>query len=185
MERLLPEKTLLLVVDVQERLAAAMPGPTMDRLVANASILLDAARLLGVRVMASEQYPKGLGPMVAAIGAKLSIVGAAPIEKLHFDACSEPRFALALATLAPRAVVVVGMEAHVCVFQTARELVRRGYATYVVADAVASRTEENRRLGLAMCERAGAYVAPTETIVFDWLGRAGSDAFKAVSKLVR
>jgi nicotinamidase-related amidase len=77
------------------------------------------------------------------------------------------------------------METHICVFQTARELARRGIAVHVVADAVVSRREENRALGLGLCERAGALVTPTETVVFDWLGRAGSDAFKAISKLVR
>jgi nicotinamidase-related amidase len=105
---------------------------------------------------------------------------------MTFDACSDLAVARALARdPAPRAVVLAGMEAHVCVFQTARELVKRGYATYVVADAVCSRREENRALGLALAERAGAFVAPTETVVFDLLERAGTDAFKAVSKLVR
>ena len=185
MERLVPETTVLLVVDVQERLAAAMPEPARARLVANAVVLLEAARHLGVRVVASEQYPKGLGPTVAPIAERLAACGAAPLPKLTFDACSDLAIARALADAAPRSVVVVGMEAHVCVFQTARELVKRGYAAHVVADAVASRTEENRALGLALAERAGAVVTGTETVVFDLLGRAGTDAFKAVSKLVK
>ena len=185
MDRLSPDTSVLLVVDVQERLASVMPKDTLDRLTANAVLLLEAARLLGVTVIASEQYPKGLGPTIAPIAAKLAELGVAPIDKLTFDACAEPRIARSLATRDPRAVVVLGMEAHVCVFQTARELVRRGYAAHVVADAVASRREENRTLGLALAERAGAVVTPAETVVFDWLGRAGTDAFKAVSKLVR
>jgi nicotinamidase-related amidase len=81
--------------------------------------------------------------------------------------------------------VVVGMETHVCVFQTVREIARRGIAVHVVADAVASRTEENRARGLSLCERAGGIVTVTETVVFDWLGRAGTEDFKAVSKLVK
>lgn len=185
MERLFPESTALLVVDVQERLAAAMPEDGLARLVKNTTILLETARVLGVRVLASEQYPKGLGPTLPAIAEKLREVSAEPLAKTCFDACSDLGIARALSDLAPRAVVVVGMEAHVCVFQTARELVKRGYATFVVADAVASRTEENRRLGLALCERAGAVAAPTETVAFDLLGRAGTEAFKAVSKLVK
>lgn len=182
MERLEPASTALLVVDVQEKLAAAMPEATFGALVKNTTILLETAKALGVRVLASEQYPKGLGPTVAALAGAL---GTAPMPKVTFDACSDLAIARALAEAAPRAVVVVGMEAHVCVFQTARELVKRGYATYVVADAVASRREENRVLGLALAERAGAVVVPTETVVFDLLERAGTDAFKAVSKLVR
>ena len=81
--------------------------------------------------------------------------------------------------------MVLGVETHVCVFQTARELSRRGHEVHVVADAVASRQEENRVLGLGLCERAGSVVTPTETVVFDWLGRAGTDEFRALSKLVR
>jgi nicotinamidase-related amidase len=182
MERLAPESTVLLVVDVQERLAAAMPKETLESLVANTTILLEAAKTLGVAVLASEQYPKGLGPTLPSLASHLP---QKPLPKMTFDACSDLAIARALADLGPRAVVVVGMEAHVCVFQTARELVKRGVATYVVADAVASRREENRSLGLSLCERAGAIVAPTETIAFDLLERAGTDAFKSVSKLVR
>ena len=185
MERLTPSTSVLVVVDVQERLAAAMPKEAMDRLVANAGILLEAARILSVPVLATEQYPKGLGPTIAPVAEKLRALGVEPIEKLSFDACGEPRFSRALSLASPRAAIVVGMEAHVCVFQTARELARRGYATYVVADAVASRTEENRAAGLALAERAGAVVTVTESVAFDWLGDASSEAFKAVSKLVR
>ncbi len=185
MERLLPQTTALLVVDVQERLAAAMPKETLDRLLANTTMLLETAKTLGVKVLASEQYPKGLGPTVPALASKLGELGVTPMAKMTFDACSDLAIARALAELDVRAVVVVGMESHVCVFQTARELVKRGYATVVVADAVASRREENRVLGLSLAERSGAVIAPAETVAFDLLERAGTDAFKLVSKLVR
>ena len=95
------------------------------------------------------------------------------------------RLSRALALSQARNVVVLGMETHVCVFQTARELVRRGYGTHVVADACASRTEENRAIGRRLCERAGAFVTSAETVAFDWVERAGTDAFRAVSRLVR
>ncbi len=175
----------MLVVDVQERLASAMPKAAMTQLVANAALLLEAALLLGVSVAASEQYPKGLGPTVAPLAEKLRALGVEPIDKLTFDACGEPRVAQAVALHSPSAVVVVGMEAHVCVFQTARELVRLGYAVHVVGDAVASRRELHRVMGLSLCERAGAFVTPAETVVFDWLRRAGTDEFRAVSRLLR
>ncbi len=175
----------MLVVDVQDRLASAMSSPAMSQLVANAALLLEAARLLGVPVVASEQYPKGLGPTVAPIAEKLGALGVQPIEKLTFDACAEPRIAEAIARHSPRAVVLLGLETHVCVFQTARELAQRGYRVHVVGDAVASRREDHRVMGLALCERAGAVVTPAETVVFDWLGRAGTDAFKAIAKLLR
>lgn len=182
MDRLDPKTTLLLVVDVQEKLAAAMPPEALAQVVKNVGILIEAAKILGVPVLASEQYPKGLGPTVAALKEKLPEV---PLTKMTFDACSDLGIASVLSARAPRSVVVVGMESHVCVFQTARELVRRGYATHVVTDAVCSRREENRALGLSLCQQAGAVITGTETVCFDWLNVAGTDAFKAVSKLVR
>lgn len=184
MERLEPNTTVFLVVDVQEKLAAAMSSEAQATVVKNIGILLDAAKTLGVRVVASEQYPKGLGPTVPAIAEKLAALGVTPLPKLSFDACSDLAIARALSQ-SRGAVVVMGMESHVCVFQTARELVKRGYATYVVADAVASRQEDNRQLGLSLAERAGAIVTGTETVVFDLLRDAGTDVFKIVSKLVR
>ncbi len=187
MERLVPAHTALLVVDVQEKLARVMPEAALERLVHNTLILLEAARLLGVRVVATEQYPKGLGPTVAPLREKLGTMGIEPIEKLDFDALAEPRVAQALAAGPSRVqrVVVVGMESHICVFQTARELARRGYGPQVVEDAVASRREESRQAGLHLCERAGAVRTVTETVVFDLLARAEGDAFKALSKLVK
>jgi nicotinamidase-related amidase len=183
--RLDPARTCLLVVDVQERLASVMPPASMQRLIANTLILLGAAKELGVRVLASEQYPKGLGPTVAPLAERLASMGITPHDKLDFDACGEPRIARALADADPSAVVVVGMEAHICVFQTARELVRRGYPTFVVDDAVASRPEDNRVAGLSLCERAGAVRTVTEAVAFDWVGRAGTPAFKVVSNLLK
>lgn len=185
MERLLPASTALLVVDVQEKLATAMPAEALAELVKNTGILLETAEALGMAVVASEQYPKGLGSTMPSIAGKLAAMGVAPRPKMAFDACSELSIARALADSGARSVVVLGMEAHVCVFQTARELVKRGYATYVVADAVTSRRDENRRIGLSLCERAGAYVTATETVAFDLLEHAGTGAFKAVSKLVK
>jgi len=173
---------VLLVVDVQEKLAAAMQPEALERVVKNTGILLEAAKTLGVPVITSEQYPKGLGSTVAALRDKLT---EAPLTKMTFDAASDLGIARAISDRDPRAIVVVGMESHVCVFQTARELVRRGYTTHVVGDAVASRREENRVLGLSLCERAGAIVTGTETVLFDLLQIAGTDAFKTISKLIR
>ena len=185
MERLVPASTALLVVDVQDKLAVAMPAETMADVLKNVGILLETAEALGVPVVASEQYPKGLGPTVPAIASKLDAMGVKRLPKMTFDACSDLTVARALADSGVKNVVVIGMETHVCVFQTARELVKRGYATYVVADAVASRREENRRIGLSLCESAGAVVTTTETVVFDLLESAGVPAFKAISKLMR
>jgi nicotinamidase-related amidase len=185
LNRLSPGTTALLVVDVQERLAPAMLEGRMDVLLRSAGILLDAALHLGVRVFATEQYPKGLGPTVAPLAAKLQALSVSPVAKMTFDACGDVGISRPLAALSPRAVVVVGMETHICVFQTVRELVRRGYDVHVPVDAVASRTVEGLAVGIGLCEKAGAVATTTETVVFDWLERAGTDAFKVVSKLVK
>jgi nicotinamidase-related amidase len=185
MDRLDPNASLLLVIDVQDRLASAMPQAAMERLVASTLVLLESAQLLGVSVLASEQYPKGLGATIGPLADKLRDLGVEPTSKMTFDALAEPRLAKAVTERAPRSIILAGMETHICVYQTARELARRGFEVHVAADAVASRREENRALGLALCERAGAFATPVETIVFDWLGRAGSDEFRAISKLLR
>lgn len=180
MERLDPASTLLFVVDVQEKLAAAMEDDAREKLVKNAKILIETAKTLGMPVITSEQYPNGLGPTLHELG-----IPNQPMPKMTFDAISDLAIARAVTATNARAVVVVGMETHVCVFQTARELVKRGYATHVVADAVCSRSKKNKALGLSLCERAGAVVTPTETVVFDLLGVAGTDQFKTISKLVK
>jgi nicotinamidase-related amidase len=185
MDRLLVDSSLLLVVDIQERLAAAMPKESLEKLVKNTRLLLQAANLLGVPVLASEQYPKGLGPTIAPILELLAQRGVEPVDKLDFDAAREPRISSQIGRLAPRSIVLVGIETHVCVFQTARELVRRGHVVHVVSDAVASRTEDNHVAGLRLSERAGAVITVAEAVAFDWVKRAGTDTFRAVSKLVR
>jgi nicotinamidase-related amidase len=175
----------VLVVDVQQRLMGAIPSDAAGLLIRNTSILLETARLLGIAVLATEQYPKGLGRTISPLGETLASLRVQPIEKLAFDACAEPSFDAALAELAPRSVIIAGIEAHICVFQTARELANRGIDVRIAADAVASRDDTKCQRGLALSEQAGAIVMPTESVVFDWIRRAGSDEFKAISKLVR
>lgn len=185
LKRLVPKSTLLVVVDIQERLASAMPTEQMGRVVKNTALLLQAAQRLSVRVLVSEQYPKGLGGTIPEVRDLLTSMNVTPFAKLTFDALSDDPFHKSAFTDRPAAVVLVGMEAHVCVFQTARSFVDRGVSTFVVSDAVASRTEENRRSGLSLVERAGAVVTNAESVVFDLLERAGTDDFKILSKLVR
>jgi nicotinamidase-related amidase len=176
-----PEQCAVVVVDVQERLASAMPEERMTALRRSARILLGAARELGVLSLYTEQYPKGLGPTLADVAAELAQSAATRFEKLDFSA-----YAAVGETLAnTRSVVLLGMEAHVCVYLTARDLCERGFAVHVVADGVASRRDDHRQVGLDLCRQAGAAVTTSETVVFDWLVRAGGDTFKKVSALVR
>jgi nicotinamidase-related amidase len=183
--RLVPARTVVVFVDVQERLFAAMDGGAQDRIVKRTTLLAHAAKEVGAPCLVTLQYPKGLGPTIAPLTEGLAPLAPRSIEKLSFDATKEPSFTDALHALAPETVVLAGMEAHVCVFLTARSLVARGFDVVVAGDAVASRREEDRSQGLALAQRVGAWVAPSETIVFDWLERAGTPAFKAISPRIR
>ncbi|WP_437609327.1 isochorismatase family protein [Sorangium sp. So ce834] len=185
MRRLDPRESAVIVVDVQERLAAAMPAPQMEALTRAATLLIEAARRLGAHVLATEQYPAGLGRTVAPLAEKLAQAGAPVIPKMEFSACDALEFERAFGERAPRTAVVVGMEAHVCVFQTVRELAARGVAVHVPLDGVASRRDDHRLAGLDLCRAAGATITTAETVVFDWLKVAGTDDFKHLSKLIR
>jgi nicotinamidase-related amidase len=181
--RIDPARAVLLVVDVQERLWAAMPEDGRAEVQRNVLILVELARRLGVPVVASEQYPKGLGRTVAALDAALA--GAERFEKLEFSCAAAPAFGPIRDRLGRDQWIVVGMESHVCVYQTARDLAARGATVHVPADAVISRSADNRAVGLELCARAGAVVTSTEVVVFDALHAAGSDDFRAMSKLVK
>lgn len=185
MDRLVPGSTLVLVIDVQERLAAAMPKEQMANVERSVSILLEASKLLGAKVIATEQYPQGLGPTIPSLAAKLAALQAPRLPKTTFSACDDEAIARAIAQHDVRSAIVVGMETHVCVFQTVRDLVKKPLDVYVPIDGVASRREDHRETGLSLCERAGAICTTTESIVFDWLKQAGSDEFRAISKLVK
>jgi isochorismate hydrolase len=144
--------------------------------------LVGAAKELGLPVLATEQYPKGLGPLIPEVK---DILPSPPLEKVHFSCGADPAFAAALEKTGRRQVIVCGMETHVCVFQTVRDLLSHGYEVHVCSDAVSSRTEEHRRTGLDLCRQAGAIVTTAETAIFDLLHQAGTAEFKKVSPLVR
>lgn len=175
-------RTAVLVVDIQSRLTPAMPADTLERVLKYSRALVGAAKELGLPVLATEQYPKGLGPLVPELR---ELLPSPPLEKVHFSCGADPAFAAALEKTGRRQIVICGMETHVCVFQTTRDLVAAGYEVHVCADAVSSRTEEHRRVGLELCREAGAIVSLAETAIFDLLHRAGTDEFKKVSPLVR
>ena len=171
----------LLVVDIQERLLPAVAEP--EAVVANTVTLLKAAQTLGIPVIASEQYPKGIGHTVGDVAALLP--ADVVVEKLHFSCLSDDEFARRLAALGRRQAVVVGLEAHVCVLQTAEGLLTAGYDVFVVADAVASRRPTNHAVALRRLEAAGARIVTTEMVAFEWLGQAGTPAFREVSRLIK
>ena len=178
------EQALILCIDVQERLAQAMPEELLERLVYNASNLLRGAQALGVPVLVSEQYRKGLGVTLPTLSDALP-AGTPRFEKLDFSAWADPAIAKAIVDSGRSQIIVFGVETHVCVYQTVRDLTHVGYRVHVPHDAVCSRDPENLRVGLVLAERAGATVTATETVLFDLLGRAGTPEFKAISALVK
>lgn len=181
-----PPRTGLLVIDLQERLAAAMPEPIRAAVERNVAILIATAGRFELPIIVSEQYPRGLGRTTPAIAAALDQVrDVCFFEKVDFAATSSPAWPVAVGDRLLDRWLVTGMETHVCVFQTVRSLREQGANVHVVADACASRTKANWKSGLALSAAAGAVVTNTETVVFDLLGRASTDDFRALSKLIK
>ena len=180
--KLEPGRAAVVVVDVQERLAPAMEPGAYAGVLKYGRALIEGAKVLGMPVLATEQYPKGLGPTVRELA---EILPAPPLAKMTFSCGADPDFRSELESTERRQIILCGMETHVCVFQTARDLAAAGYEVHVCADAVASRTAEHRRVGLDLAREAGAYVTTAETALFDLLHRAGTPEFKAISALVK
>ena len=177
-----PDKSFLLLVDLQERLVPVMRQG--GRCVRRALRLLKAAGLFEIPGLATEQYPKGLGPSVPEIGEALGRLRYPIYAKTAFSALTD-EVQSSLAKSGRKQVILFGVETHVCVWQTVRALLEAGYSPVVPADAVSSRYEDDRVIGLRLMERAGAVVTSTESILFDWAGDAKSPMFKAVSALVK
>ena len=174
---------LLLIVDVQERLFNAMDAERRDDMIKNIKILATTGQRLGVPLLVTEQYPKGLGATLTEL--RVLLDGVTPLEKTAFSCCHADGFLDRVTATGADHVIAMGIEAHVCVLLTALDLLARGFRVSVVADAVCSRTRANHDLGLEQARQAGAVVTATETVVFQLLGRADTDAFREISKLLR
>lgn len=171
--------TGLLVIDVQEKLLAKIPNAAA--LVRNVAFLIDGARLLGVPVQATEQYPKGLGGTVPELAQRLP----QRPDKVAFSCCAVPGLADGFRRDGRLRVVLAGMETHVCVLQTALDLLAEDFRVYLPVDGVASRFAIDHEHALRRLERAGAILTTCETVVFEWVGGAGAPQFKEVSRLVQ
>ena len=175
------ETTVLLLIDVQGKLAHLMDQ--RDTLFENLQKLIQGARILELPILLTEQYPDGLGPTLLEIARLMPDVK--PISKISFSCCREEKFMASLQTLDRRQVLVCGIETHVCVQQTVSDLLDRGYEVHLAADAVSSRTAENRRIGIDKMKGAGAVITSVETALFELLEQAGGDRFKKMLTVVK
>jgi nicotinamidase-related amidase len=186
MERLLrteKEEIVLVVIDVQEALMKAMDPEIGKNLPRNLQVLITFARELDVPILATEQYPKGLGKTIPDVKKELGELSL--IEKVAFSCCRVDAFNERLRSLGRKQIVLSGIETHVCVLQTAADLIQRGYGVHVVADAVCSRRRLDWEIGLRWMENNGAMITTTEIIAFQLLKEAGTDEFKRLSKFVK
>jgi nicotinamidase-related amidase len=174
----------LVIVDLQIRLLAAMAEAERAAMVKNAEALLLAAQALEVPVIYTEQYPKGLGPTVPAILERLPAMSRR-FEKTVFSCCGADGFLRSLKAAGREQVVLIGQEAHVCVLQTAFDLLDEGFQVFVVEDALCSRAQSHKQNALARMREAGVVVTNLESVLFEWLRDAAHPEFKVISDLIR
>lgn len=175
--------TALLIVDIQERLLAAMEKIDQEMIIKNNIILLETAKEMNIPVLVSEQYRKGLGMTVPPLAEKLA--AAETMEKLHFDCMRDEVIGKQVVSCKKGTIIITGIETHVCVLQTALSIMKQGMNAVVAGDAVASRRQRDRDMALQALADAGAVVYPTETISFLLLEKAGTPEFKKLSPLFK
>ena len=182
--RLLRSDVLLVIVDMQERLL-----PVIDRheaVTSNVERLIRGARVLDIPLLITEQYVKGLGPTVASLREALEQTsGYRPIAKSSFSAYANGEFQAELRSIRRKHIVLCGIETHVCVYQTATDLLAAGQEVTLVGDAVSSRVASNREIALQRLTSEGARLSSTEMLLFELLGESDSDTFRAVLKIVK
>jgi len=174
------KKTAFLLIDMQEKFLPVISG--MDKVIKNTNILVRAAQILGVHLIVTEQYPAGLGKTIE----KIEIPQKTPVmEKTEFSCLRNSEFLNKLKNLKVDTLVIFGIETHVCVLQTALDAIANGYKVHIVADAVSSRTEENRTIALDRMRQAGAFIDSTEILLFQLLEKAGTTEFREISMLIK
>ena len=174
--------TCLMVIDFQTRLFDVMPETERSDALTHARLAIEGAKALGLPIITTEQYPKGLGHTHPLLSQYLDALA---FEKLSFSAASEPRVMAALSETGCTELLIVGMETHICVLQTVAELTLKGYRCHVLEDAVLSRSPKNKARGCELMARMGAVVSTTEIALFGLLRGADHPGFKAISRLVR
>ena len=178
------EQSQLLIIDIQERLAAAMPPKIIEQVINNNNILIKAANELEIPIIHSEQYPKGLGKTVASITESLS-ANSHSITKTSFSCSHVEEFNDLIVKQKRQQIIITGIESHICVLQSALQLQRQGYTVYVVEDAICSRKKSNHKNALARLRQNDISVSNVESVLFEWLRDATHPKFKTLSKLIK
>ncbi|MFH1726184.1 MAG: hydrolase [Elusimicrobiota bacterium] len=178
------DQTLLVVIDIQEKLLGVYDPAVRERVVSEASRLVSGARVLGLPLVITEQYPKGIGPTHGAVR-QAAGESFAPIEKSAFSCCGEKRFLEAVEATGRKQALVCGIEAHVCVQQTALDLLARDYQVYLCRDAVGSRKAEDYETALSRMRAEGAVVTTVESALFELLEACTDKRFKDILKIVK
>jgi len=176
-------EAVLVIVDVQDALMKQMDQEVGKRVIRNIQTLLAFAKEMAIPILITEQYPKGLGKTIPEIKAEME--GILPIEKLSFSCCGVETFNEKLNQAGRKQVILTGIETHVCVLQTADDLMRKGYAVHVVADAICSRRKLDWEIGLRWMEKKGAMISTTEIIAFRLLKEAGTKEFRRLSNFLK
>ena len=179
-----PDKSCLLVIDIQTRLLSAMPKRVLERLKYNSAILLNTATTLSIPIFATLQYPKGLGPIEPTVNDLLP-ADVKKFEKTCFSCLDAEGFRQALDESGRKQVILLGVEAHICVLQTALQLQEAGYQVFIAMDAICSRHRENYENALNRLQQAGIIISNTESIIYEWLSDAKHAQFKSISALVK
>ena len=177
------QDSLVVVMDVQQKLTSAMPTEAKENVIEKIKTLLTIANTLSIPIIVTEQYPDGLGHTVPALNEQLTSL-VAVIEKTSFSAFDALGFAELIDQSGRKQIVLVGMEAHICILQTALALQKAGFRVFVVEDAVISRTKTNQDNGLRRLRDAGVIVTNVESVFFEWLGDASRAEFKVLAKLI-
>ena len=177
------DQSVLLVIDIQQRLAGAMPEKVLQRVIKQTSYLLQAADSLGIPVIRTEQYPKGLGPTMDSV--QQHIKQECHLEKTSFSCTGADGFDAELNRLDRTQIILAGMESHVCVLQTAMLLQQNKYDVFIASDAVCSRDKHSHKNALQRMSQAGIVISNAESIMFEWLRDASHPQFKAISSLLR
>ncbi|MFC2069066.1 hydrolase [Chloroflexota bacterium] len=172
---------VLIVIDIQEKLSRVIYQ--REKLISDLQKLIKGIQVLEVPIIATEQYPQGLGPTIQEIASLLTNIP--PLPKISFSCYVDEKFLKEFELLNRKQVIVCGIESHVCVYQTVSDLVNAGYETHVVTDATSSRTPENRQIGFDMMKQIGAHLTNTETILFELLRVAKGEKFKIISQIVK